>query len=83
MNLRLTLTYNVVHGQIVVLAKKSIVSADRRTCSNHSYTYEQIRTNTEEYRNSFLPLSWRCNWLKDAKFKELLGHGVVNQPTEA
>ena len=53
-HLRLVLFYKINH-QLITVPPTQLRLPDRRTCSNHQYKYQTIRTHIEPYRNSFYP----------------------------
>ena len=54
--LRLALLYKVTHKLVAVPAESlNLTHPTRQTRSNHKYKYQTIRTNTNEFKNSFIP----------------------------
>ena len=58
-DIRLTLFYKIVHGDIAIPTTDILIEADTRTRSQHQYKYRHISTNVDSYKFSYFPRTIR------------------------
>ncbi len=53
--LRLALLCKIINGKVAIPVEDILTRADQRTRTNHPQTYRHLRSQSEQYRQSFFP----------------------------